>query len=92
MATQVPPALPEQGLFSVISPPQSAQKKAKAKPSGTPSNSHGRACIGCKRGKVKCDAVKPTCGYCARRNRECVYGSPFKRASCSQRSSPTEIC
>ena len=44
-----------------------------------------QACMGCKRRKVKCDSAKPICGYCAQRNKECVYPSPYKRASCSQR-------
>ena len=43
-----------------------------------------QACMGCKRRKVKCDSAKPACGYCAQRNKECVYPSPYKRASCSQ--------
>ncbi|KAL1960295.1 hypothetical protein VTO42DRAFT_8255 [Malbranchea cinnamomea] len=31
------------------------------------------ACELCKARKVKCDRAEPTCGWCARHNRECVY-------------------
>ncbi|EXJ92112.1 hypothetical protein A1O3_00662 [Capronia epimyces CBS 606.96] len=37
-------------------------------------------CIGCKRAKVKCDEIRPTCGTCARRGHLCNgYGArPLK--------------
>lgn len=31
------------------------------------------SCERCKARKVKCDRVDPTCGWCSRQNRECVY-------------------
>ncbi|EPS30942.1 hypothetical protein PDE_05896 [Penicillium oxalicum 114-2] len=34
---------------------------------------HG--CLECKRRRVKCDEVRPTCSNCAKRHSECEYGS-----------------
>ncbi|ODQ82955.1 hypothetical protein BABINDRAFT_159433 [Babjeviella inositovora NRRL Y-12698] len=43
-------------------------------------------CHNCKRLKIKCDELKPTCSYCQKRNSECDYsvkltwgGRPFKK-------------
>lgn len=36
-------------------------------------NPHLISCELCKSRKVKCDRAEPTCGWCARHNRECVY-------------------
>ncbi|TIC19618.1 hypothetical protein E3Q13_01032 [Wallemia mellicola] len=33
----------------------------------------GSACITCRRRKMKCDAVKPTCGACTKSRLDCVY-------------------
>ncbi|KAF7714731.1 Sterol uptake control protein 2 [Penicillium ucsense] len=34
---------------------------------------HG--CLECKRRRVKCDEIRPTCSNCAKRHSECEYGS-----------------
>lgn len=32
------------------------------------------ACKACRDSKIRCDAERPTCGNCARKNKECQYG------------------
>lgn len=34
-----------------------------------------RACEFCRRRKIKCDTIKPTCGPCRRNDRSCIYHS-----------------
>lgn len=35
-----------------------------------------RACVNCAKRKTRCDAVKPTCGYCALQDIDCSYLEP----------------
>jgi hypothetical protein len=39
----------------------------------------GQACLGCRRRKSRCDAVRPKCSYCKKRKLDCQYAS-FNRA------------
>ncbi|KAF8306484.1 hypothetical protein DL93DRAFT_216705 [Clavulina sp. PMI_390] len=45
----------------------------------------GDACFTCRRRKVRCDGLKPTCSRCHRLRKECVYATRIMR------SRPTEI-
>ncbi|KAL4784442.1 fungal-specific transcription factor domain-containing protein [Aspergillus varians] len=60
-----------------------------------------KGCIDCKRAKVKCDEVHPSCGTCARRRRQCSgygrspsasAGSVPRRASVTSRTSIPSPC
>ncbi|KAJ5676043.1 hypothetical protein N7462_008940 [Penicillium macrosclerotiorum] len=43
-----------------------------------------KGCIDCKKAKVKCDEVHPSCGTCTRRRRQCSgYGRPSSTRECS---------
>lgn len=33
----------------------------------------GRACLGCRKRKSRCDGARPKCSYCAKRNFDCTY-------------------
>ncbi|KAK6455962.1 uncharacterized protein RJT20DRAFT_134738 [Scheffersomyces xylosifermentans] len=33
-------------------------------------------CCSCKKLRIKCDELKPSCGYCIHTNRDCVYPKP----------------
>ncbi|KAL0564130.1 hypothetical protein V5O48_017926, partial [Marasmius crinis-equi] len=60
-----------------------------------PVRSHKKSrmgCLQCKKRRVKCDEVQPTCGNCSRRAADCVY-EPFlaqRRAQQSSQSSSAE--
>ena len=43
-----------------------------------------RGCNRCKKRRVKCDEVHPTCGACRRHNVVCEYGLPSESGSLEQ--------
>jgi hypothetical protein len=45
----------------------------------------GQACTSCRKGKNRCDGLRPTCTYCLRRNLECDYVPAAKRPKLSAR-------
>lgn len=55
----------------------------RAKKRKTKNPSH-QACTVCKARKVRCDAIRPRCSFCASHNTTCVFTPVYKRANCSQ--------
>ncbi|GAW17461.1 hypothetical protein ANO14919_069180 [Xylariales sp. No.14919] len=59
-------------------------------PLGRPRRLRGpRACIACRRKKVRCSGTSPSCSGCLRRNRPCVYSEPAAPAHVTSPQSAT---
>ncbi|KAL7802940.1 fungal-specific transcription factor domain-containing protein [Trichoderma afarasin] len=49
------------------------------------------SCEMCRRRKVKCDRMRPACGWCTRNSRGCVYKEKRKYAEESERNDQLEV-
>ncbi|CAO3587535.1 unnamed protein product [Absidia cylindrospora] len=62
-----------------VSDNSGVQQQKASEPSRPKRPRFSLACIRCRKKKVKCDFVQPTCGRCAMANLPCSYATPPRR-------------
>ncbi|KAL7928047.1 hypothetical protein V8C35DRAFT_319082 [Trichoderma chlorosporum] len=79
--TMAPGALSVDDITMDVSPDHEETGEATSKAS----------CEMCRRRKVKCDRIRPACGWCVRNNRVCVYKEKRKVVEESERNDQLEV-